>query len=341
LKNLLSQSVPLSSDTLYTGWRVFILLACYNGARYVEEQIRSIQAQHFSDWVLIVRDDGSRDDTVEIIQRLTQEDARIHLLDDRIGNLGVSGNFSELMQYALMREADYVFFSDQDDIWNPDKLGVMLAAMREMEATEGNRLPLLVYSDLAVVDAQKKMIAPSFLKYVKRSPAHTNLGVLLAQCQVVGCACLVNRAALDLACPVPQGAWMHDWWLAILCAAVGRIGYVEQPLVQYRQHGANVFGVKSFWYRVARFLYSPKRWRDQISIVYRSILQAGLVRERIRSRGAHPHFESEQQLANYANLLAVPAFKRLGILKACGSYRTMPLENAIFKLLLILQRRDG
>jgi glycosyltransferase involved in cell wall biosynthesis len=320
---------------------VFILMACYNGACYVEEQIRSIQEQNFNEWLLIIRDDGSCDSTIELIQRLAQEDSRIHLLEDQDRkNLGASANFSALMQYAVEHGAHYVFFADQDDVWHPDKLGLMLAAMHELEAIEGGKLPLLIYCDLTVVDEQKRVIAPSYVQYSKRLPEHTNLGILMAQNQVIGCACLVNRVALNLAYPVPFDARMHDWWVTILCAAAGKIGYVAKSLVQYRQHAANVSGVKPFWWRVAKFLYSPKRWRSQLSIARHSVLQVKLIQERLLVRNVHLRHEAEQLLSDYASLLAIPALRRLKVLKACGSHRTTVLEDMIFKLLMILLHRE-
>jgi glycosyltransferase involved in cell wall biosynthesis len=322
------------------GQRVFILMACYNGARYINEQIRSVQAQHFNQWSLIVRDDGSCDDTVQIIRCLAQEDSRIHLLDDGIGNLGVIGNFSVLMQCALDQGADYIFLADQDDVWNPEKLGVMLAAMRELEVTNGSDLPLLVHCDLVVVDEQKRMIASSFANYMKLSPARVGLGILLVRNQVTGCACLVNRAALELACPIPSGVFMHDWWLTLLCAMAGKIGYVTQPLMQYRQHATNVVGAKSYWRSKLKLLYSLDRWHTQMSDIRHSILQAGLVRERLLLRNAHLDPAVEQKLAAYANLLKISSLRRLGILKTYSIYKSTCLASLAFKLLLVIQHRD-
>lgn len=97
---------------------VAIVMATYNGSRFVEEQIHSIQKQTYADWVLYVRDDGSRDDTVKKLLQFEGKDQRVRLVRDELGNQGTIGNFSTLMKVALEENSDYVFFADQDDIWH-------------------------------------------------------------------------------------------------------------------------------------------------------------------------------------------------------------------------------
>ena len=109
---------------------VDILMATYNGEAFVEEQVRSIMAQSFTNWRLLIHDDGSTDQTIAIIQQLQQEDSRIVLINDNVCNLGVARNFIHLVTYATAR---YCMFCDQDDIWLPNKVETMIRAISEFD----------------------------------------------------------------------------------------------------------------------------------------------------------------------------------------------------------------
>ena len=224
------------SQTLY------ILLSSYNGAKYIAEQIGSIRAQTLTDWLLIVRDDGSSDATVSIVEAFSGMDARIGLLRDERGNLGPVASFGALLDHASERGAAYVALADQDDVWRTDKLRRQMELLQAHEAAAGPGHPTLVHSDLAVVGDDLQPIHPSYL----RRQGLEHLGVdplrrLLAQNFVTGCTTMFNRALLRAAIPMPRIV-MHDWWLAQCAAALGTLLFVEEPTVLYRQHGSNVLG---------------------------------------------------------------------------------------------------
>ena len=107
--------------------RICVLMGTYNGARFVRDQLRSIQEQTLSDWTILVRDDGSQDGTLEILLDCAKTDRRIRCVHDSYGRLGIVGNFGELMRIACLGAADYVFFSDQDDVWMPNKIAYQVA----------------------------------------------------------------------------------------------------------------------------------------------------------------------------------------------------------------------
>ena len=203
--------------------KIAIVLASYNGAKYIEDQIRSIQAQSIESWSLFIRDDGSSDDTMAKVTALLGDDHRAILVRDNLGTLGPIKNFSELMRLALEDGADYIFLADQDDVWHPEKLRIFIDEMGRLEGVAGKELPLLVHSDLDVVNDSIETIHPSFMKYMRLAPNQSAIRVFLCQNIVTGCVCMVNRALLNLALPVPQEVLMHDWWLALLASACGRI----------------------------------------------------------------------------------------------------------------------
>ena len=132
--------------------KIHILLSTYNGEQFLAEQIQSIQQQTVQDWKLLIRDDGSRDRTREIIQDFVAQDSRIHWINEHeTRNVGVIKSFHSLAQFEA---ADVYFFSDQDDVWLPQKLELSLAQARKYPA----EMPLMVYMDLTVVNRDLEVL---------------------------------------------------------------------------------------------------------------------------------------------------------------------------------------
>jgi rhamnosyltransferase len=239
---------------------LFIVLSCYNGARYIGEQIESIRRQTFRDWTLLVRDDGSSDSTIEIVQRFARDDHRITLIPDERGNLGPLGSFGALLEHALERQAAYVALSDQDDVWHADKLERELALLRGHEASRGAERPVLVHSDLTVVDSELRPIHPSYLRYQRlEHVAADPLRRLLLQNFVTGCTVVLNRALLEAAVPVPPVV-MHDWWLAQCAASLGSLLFLPAPTVLYRQHETNTLGSPGAMQLYLDAFRTPLQW---------------------------------------------------------------------------------
>ena len=222
-----------------------ILLATFNGEAFLAEQIESVLAQSFADWRLLVRDDGSSDESTAIVERyVSQYPGRILLIEDQDTGLGAAGNFARLMEHS---RAPYVMLCDQDDVWLPHKIECMLAAIRELEAESAAGLPLLVYSDLTVVDRDLKVIQPSFWRYMRIDPVSgSTVNRLMGQNVVTGCASICNRRLVELTLPIPAEALMHDWWMALVAAALGELRCLPEAMVLYRQHGTNTLGAKDF-----------------------------------------------------------------------------------------------
>ncbi len=321
------------------GQRVAIVMATYNGSRFVEEQIRSIQSQSFPEWLLYVRDDGSRDDTVQKVCQIERVDDRVKLVRDDFGNQGTIGNFSTLMKVALEEGADYLFFSDQDDVWHPDKLAIMLGAIQKLELVNGKPTPLLVHCDLAVVDEQLHPVADSFVRYSRLSPTTVELGVLLCENQVTGCACVINRSLLELASPIPRDVLMHDWWLALLASSIGKIEFISKPLVMYRQHFSNVLGAMTFGQRIRKFLFSVQQWKLQMRIIRRSFIQAAQLEERIKEREVALSPIILRQINSYSRILNFASIKRASILRAHKIGRSVSITRLVFNLLIMIMAR--
>jgi glycosyltransferase involved in cell wall biosynthesis len=232
--------------------QVAVLLPTFNGARFLPQQLESLLAQSMPDFVIVTRDDGSSDETLQVVQSFEERFPRqIHRVQDDEGNLGASGNVSLLMQYVLDRgdelrlQEAYLMLCDQDDIWEADKIETELAVMKQLEQQHPN-LPLLVHSDLTVISDDESLIAPSFLAYQGLDAARNELRNITFSNTVTGCTALFNRQLAEKALPVPSQAMMHDWWLALVAAAFGHIEFVPQCLVRYRQHSQNTLGASEF-----------------------------------------------------------------------------------------------
>lgn len=256
-----------------------ILLATYNGEKYIAEQIESILHQTFQDFRIILRDDGSTDNTLSIARRYEAEyPKQIRVFQNQPATGEARKNFFRLLSDA---DSDYVMFCDQDDIWNPDKIEITLRRMKKLESEvaseqeadnentgDGNRIPLLVHTDLSVVDGEGKMLAASFQRYMNL-PVRKTLNQLIIQNYVTGCTVMVNRCLVDYMKQAEQieDVLMHDHWAALIASVFGRMVYLDIPTMQYRQHGNNSVGAKdarSISYLYGRFRKGRKQFRREL-----------------------------------------------------------------------------
>ncbi len=302
---------------------VLILMGTYNGARYIREQIASIQAQTVSDWVLLVRDDGSSDNTLEIIEEMARKDGRIVLCQDDLGNLGVTGNFGQLMRLAQERVEPWIAFADQDDVWLPEKLAVSLAALQPCGPSEA----VLLHTDLQVVDADLNLLHPSFLSYQHLRHVDVEpLKTLLVHNFVTGCTMVMNRALLDLVTPIPTQAVLHDRWLAVCAATWGQLLFLPQATLKYRQHGGNVRGAGGVlrYLRPAALLRKLAHTRGELRACFGQA-DALLAREQTHLSGQH------DVLNGFAALFALPRFspRRLWRLRRLGVGTHKPLKDLL------------
>ncbi|MDU3338237.1 glycosyltransferase family 2 protein [Paraclostridium bifermentans] len=222
---------------------VDVLMATYNGEDYIEEQIESILNQSYTKWKLYIRDDGSTDNTLQIIEKFSiKYPEKIFLVKDDKKGLGAKGNFKELMRYS---SNDYCMFSDQDDIWLKDKIEKSFEKIKSLEELYGIDTPILVHTDLRVVDENKKIINNSFWKYQNLNPNNIQLRKLLVENIVTGCTMIINKPLLNLSKNIPKESVMHDSWIALVASAKGKVYSLDEQTILYRQHSKNEVGAKS------------------------------------------------------------------------------------------------
>lgn len=225
---------------------VDILLATFQGERFLKEQLDSLLNQTFQDFTLVIRDDGSTDGTLKILEEYEKKDPRIKRLDSE-KRLGAAGNFNALLEYS---SADFIFFSDQDDVWEKTKMEKILASLLGRDPN----VPLLVHTDLEVVDESLNPLHTSFWQYSNLDPEKGNsLNRLLVQNHATGCAMAINRSLKNLASPIPKEAIMHDWWLSLTASTLGTILHRKEKTVLYRQHSKNTIGAHQISFRKGLF----------------------------------------------------------------------------------------
>lgn len=234
---------------------ITVLLAAWNGEAYIEEQLDSIFGQdglELEDLRIVISDDGSTDRTREILETYREQFPDQMILKHRSaerkekdladGIPAAAGNFFWLLSQA--GESQYYMLCDQDDVWKPNKIEMLMMEMMCQEVLNGNDHPILVHSDMEVVDVNLKTIHPSFFKYQKCDPSRTQFSELLAENSVTGGAMMMNRALVELLKERPEACVMHDWWIALAASCFGTISCVRESLYLYRQHGSNTLGAK-------------------------------------------------------------------------------------------------
>jgi glycosyltransferase involved in cell wall biosynthesis len=222
--------------------RVEVLLATHNGQQFVREQIDSLLGQDYANLTVLARDDESTDGTQDVLKEYALRfPDRFRVLELAGGNGGILNNFLSLMKAST---ADYVCFSDQDDVWLPNKVNRTKRMMDDMERKWGAHTPLLVFTDLRVVDQNLDTLYPSFWGHMGIDPEWANnLGKLLANPTVTGCTTLINHKMAELATRMPLEGALHDRWIGFLASAMGKTAFLRDQTVLYRQHGSNAVGI--------------------------------------------------------------------------------------------------
>ena len=225
---------------------IAVLLTAYNGEKYISELLASLENQSNGTFDLFIRDDGSADHTLEQILTFQSQSNLSVMLLPKGENIGVSQNFSFLLQHALKyKQYRYFMFCDQDDVWLPNKIEDTLGAMKEAEKSYPST-PLLIHTDLQVVDENLGLIHNSYWSYQNIDPGYDSLNRLLIQNVITGCTVMINYALAKISTPIPKDAIMHDWWLGLIAASLGKIETLPKSTIKYRQHGTNDTGASSF-----------------------------------------------------------------------------------------------
>ena len=210
---------------------VMILLSTFNGERYIEEQLDSLLAQENVNLQILVRDDGSKDNTRRILCKYAALHPNIKLLLE--DNCGAEESFNRLCRYAIEEYShEYFAFCDQDDVWDKDKLSIAMDRLKDIPS----QVPQLYFSNLLLVDER---LTPLGMMY-QTGQVNLSKYMTLMQIFTYGCTCVFNKKALELYCLCGKNLVYHDNWIFVLCQLFGEVVYDDDSHLKYRQHNSNL-----------------------------------------------------------------------------------------------------
>ncbi|WP_017815626.1 glycosyltransferase family 2 protein [Paenibacillus shenyangensis] len=314
-----------------SGRTMQVLLSTYNGEKYIGDQLDSILQQPYEHIKVLIRDDGSSDNTVAIIENYCNRyRGRIQLLKGK--NIGVIPSFWTLMQQADQKAA-YFCFCDQDDVWMSDKTVRAVHQLEKMEQEQpyGITIPAMIFTATQLTDAQ---LNPTVIWPGKpaREPSFYNA---LIQNIAVGATVSFNYQTLRLLMNTQDDVnlsniQMHDWWMYLVISSMGKVQFDPQPSIYYRQHSNNAVGGEATTFqKVKKKWRSYKKHKDQKLLVRQA-------QEFQKIYGA--------QLTNQSMIEQLQAFvtprtdfaAKLKFLRKCRLYRQSFIENLLFRFLIII-----
>jgi len=299
--------------------RVQVLLSTYNGQKYLQEQMDSVLNQDYPNLEVLVRDDGSTDGTLQLLEGY-ESLPNVKVL--RGENLGVVKSFFALLE-SSSPGAEYIAFCDQDDVWLPGKIA---AAVAKLEALDNDK-PLLYCSRVEFVD--RHLHSLGFSKAHKK-PSFRNA---IVENIATGCTIVINRATRELVLSsLPRWALMHDWWLYLVVTALGEVVYDSRSLVKYRQHAANAVGGTPHF--IPDFLRRLKRFLAPQNSNYRISGQAG---EFLRCFGPRLEGHKKELLVRFLDSKK-GAISRLRYALRPEVYRHSLFYHTLLRLLIVLGR---
>jgi rhamnosyltransferase len=289
------QSPPISTNT------IAIVLSTYNGAKYIAEQLDAVLAQTHTDWRCYMRDDGSKDNTAEILKQYAQKDSRFIFLDDQKSNMGYNATYYYL--FGLVQE-NYIAACDQDDVWHPNKLAVNLEKIQAIETSQ--KIPALVHSDSYFVDSDLNIMREYFIG--KRGLPSGLKGILFAN-SAQGGSLLLNKSLRDVALTVPPEL-PCDYHLALIADMVGVRAFIPERLLKYRQHSASIIATGSASGQAKNV--SSGRQKNHIGSLQISLKLYPRIKEDFKTLKPTP--EAQTQLDEYCYLFeGSNRFKKIGI----------------------------
>lgn len=242
--------------------KIDILMATYNGEKYLVEQLDSIINQTNQNWNLLIRDDNSTDRTLEIIQNYEKKDNRIKILKDNKGNLGIVRNFEELLKNS---QSEFIMFSDQDDIWVENKLDMYLKMIKKFRLKN-----FLIHSDAILFNKNKKKVLKQ--TFIFRKAKRSGLENIFFNYFVQGATILISKEIKNFILPFPKEVYLHDRYIHLISELFFQRIFINQPLIYYRQHSNNQIGAKNTLKELLSKKYFDERDYKLIKTIYNNYI---------------------------------------------------------------------
>jgi glycosyltransferase involved in cell wall biosynthesis len=294
--------------------KVTILLSTYNGSRFLREQLKSLYEQTYPAIKILVRDDGSSDDT-----RIILDDECLEQLEGR-ENLGATGSFFALLRHAAQTDTQYVAFCDQDDVWQKNKIQRAVVALAPLVDS-----PALYCSRLKLADDQLEPLGRSLI------PRKIGFGNALVENVAVGCTMVLNRQAIDLLCQqrLPDEVYVHDWWCYLVMSCFGEVVFDDHAFIHYRQHSGNIIGAATskldvLKRKLAR-LFNARLWISEQALIF-----SELFAERMPM--------AERELLDLLLKAKLSFWYRVKLAFSSSIWRQKTLDNILLRLIILLNR---
>lgn len=296
--------------------RVQVLMSTYNGERYLREQLDSILNQTHAEIELLIRDDGSQDGTMSILKEYAELYKNIVYMKGE--NCGPTKSFFQLIKFADSK-ADYYAFSDQDDVWEKNKIERAIKCLEKHNIEK----PIMYCSALRVVDQDLNFL---FIEGAKRRTSDLSFGNAMVENCCTGCTIVINQILQKMIAKkrIPECS-MHDWWLYLLASCFGKVFYDPIPSIQYRQHKSNVIGIELGWLgRVKKKIRGFHKGRNVISYQLMEFF-----------RLYHPNGKNGELLRKF--LYAKKClFYRIILIMKHEIYRQSRIDTIICKILILI-----
>lgn len=310
---------------------IYIMMCTYNGEKYIKEQIDSILNNTVTNWRLYISDDGSTDKTHDLAFEYAKDYPDKIILTTHENASDPSIHFLEKVRdiSVQMQPDDCVMLCDQDDIWYDNKIELTLECMKRLMAKSSNQIPLLVCTDVEVVDGKKEQLAASYRKMNHYSIKNLDAAHLLMEHKAQGCTIMINKVLADKIKELPKMIKGHDVWLELIAATMGKVDYVDEPTMAYRRHSKQfTVGEMGYWKILSKQLMTLK---DQKYMIYSSAPQA---REFLRIYGSGLDCKCRKLVEAYATLEQQGFWqKRLNIIKY-HMWKTGIIKNIGMMILL-------
>ena len=303
----------ISDDANSDTKKVQILMSTYNGEEYIREQLDSVLAQSYPDVDILVRDDGSDDDTFVILKEYEEMHSNIRVYRGK--NIGINKSFFELLKKSDAN-ASYIGFCDQDDYWLPEKIEM---AVRQLEVLSG---PALYCSAKTLVDENLEI-----LENQQNPDVTPGFGNAVIESICSGCTTLMNRELVDIVKErLPEDVIHHDWWCYMAAAYLGSVCYDKNSYIRYRQHKGNEVGASGSLFGMIRAKARDLKKRH------------GDLKKQLSDFRHFYHTDPEKDKL-VDDILAAEKFPgRITILFRHGWYRQAVLDNWVVRGLFLANR---
>ncbi len=308
---------------MISGPTVVVLMATYNGEKYIKRQIDSILNQTYRNIKIIISDDGSTDETYSVLKNYERRFSNISVIKNAEPG-SPKKNFNNLIRYALNTcDDDYYMFSDQDDNWYSNKVEIELSKMFEVEKKEKSQIGLLIYSNYMIVKEGETESKPAY----KNEIAQTPFSRLIMQTWPMGCTMMINRTLLLDAGECPKEVPNHDEWIALIASINGKIDYIHKCTMDHVLHDNNAttrLNTTSFVQRIKR---TRKRIKDGDHF-FKNKMELTTILIKKNRAGMKSHLMIEK----YRDLLCASSIKTLILMIKYDFHSMNLIEDIIFLL---------